>query len=285
MLGIMQGRLSPPIDGRIQAFPANGWREELDRCHALGLTCLEWVFERPNLERNPLTSLEGAAEIRRESTRTGVRINSVVADYFMEVRLFGDDREEVAAARAMLDTLIERCAAVGIPVVELPFVDQAALHTGHDMDQVLENLRRPLERAADLGLLISLETSLAPAPFAGLIRQAGHPALKVNYDMGNSASLGFDSTEEIAQLGPYIVNVHIKDRVRGSGTVPLGRGDTDFPAVFAALRAAGYSGDFILQAARRDVGANDVGEPFADTVRSYIEFVTPLLGPFGWKQP
>jgi hexulose-6-phosphate isomerase len=51
-------------------------------------------------------------------------------------------------------------------------------------------------------------------------------------------------------LHPRIVNVHVKDRLRGGGTVPLGDGAAQLGAVFELLRRAGYAGDYILQTAR-----------------------------------
>jgi L-ribulose-5-phosphate 3-epimerase len=48
--------------------------------------------------------------------------------------------------------------------------------------------------------------------------------------------------------------VHIKDRVRGGSTVPLGTGDTDFKALFGCLEAVAYRGDFVLQVARGEPG-------------------------------
>ena len=74
--------------------------------------------------------------------------------------------------------------------------------------------------------------------------------LKVNYDSGNSASLGYDPIDEFAAYGVRVGSVHIKDRVRGGGTVPLGSGDASFRALFECLAALGYSGDFVLQVAR-----------------------------------
>ncbi|MGZ3742208.1 MAG: sugar phosphate isomerase/epimerase, partial [Bdellovibrionota bacterium] len=47
--------------------------------------------------------------------------------------------------------------------------------------------------------------------------------------------------------GERIYNVHIKDRIIGGTTVPVGTGNTDFPRAFAALNACGYKRDFILQ--------------------------------------
>ena len=46
------------------------------------------------------------------------------------------------------------------------------------------------------------------------------------------------------------MNVHIKDRVRGGTTVPLGTGAADLPRAMKRLRASGYRGRYILQTAR-----------------------------------
>lgn len=49
--------------------------------------------------------------------------------------------------------------------------------------------------------------------------------------------------------GKFIVSVHIKDRILGGGTVPLGKGDTNSNVCSAALAKIRYPGPFILQVA------------------------------------
>ena len=46
----------------------------------------------------------------------------------------------------------------------------------------------------------------------------------LNYDTGNSASLNFDPCQEFKKNGSIIKNIHIKDRKKFGGTVPLGKG-------------------------------------------------------------
>ena len=75
----------------------------------------------------------------------------------------------------------------------------------------------------------------------------------LNYDMGNSASLGYDPKEEIDILSKYIVNVHIKDRKLAGDTVPLGKGSVDFNSVLQNLKKINYKGDLILKYAREDL--------------------------------
>jgi L-ribulose-5-phosphate 3-epimerase len=46
---------------------------------------------------------------------------------------------------------------------------------------------------------------------------------------------------------PLLHAVHVKDRVRGGGSKPLGTGDTNFQGFFPRLLRAGFRGDFVLQ--------------------------------------
>jgi L-ribulose-5-phosphate 3-epimerase len=94
-----------------------------------------------------------------------------------------------------------------------------------------------------------------------------HHYLKVTYDAGNSAALGYRPQEEFAAYGARIGSVHIKDRKCGGGTVVLGTGDTDFSAVFSGLKALHYTGDFILQVAR-GVPGHEV--PLAEHNRAFV---------------
>jgi hexulose-6-phosphate isomerase len=102
----------------------------------------------------------------------------------------------------------------------------------------------------ETGVEAHLETDLAPEAFAALLARLPHPLIKVNYDSGNSASHGYDPAEEFAAYGERVGSVHIKDRVRGGGTVPLGEGDADFAALFPELARIGFARDLVLQVAR-----------------------------------
>jgi hexulose-6-phosphate isomerase len=76
----------------------------------------------------------------------------------------------------------------------------------------------------------------------------------VNYDIGNSAALGYDPAEEIACYGSRITDIHVKDRERDGESVMLGTGDAQFERFFQALAPLDYKGPFIMQAYRDDEG-------------------------------
>jgi sugar phosphate isomerase/epimerase len=46
---------------------------------------------------------------------------------------------------------------------------------------------------------------------------------------------------------PLLHAVHVKDRLRGGGSKPLGTGDANFQAFFPRLLRGGFRGDFVLQ--------------------------------------
>ena len=69
----------------------------------------------------------------------------------------------------------------------------------------------------------------------------------INYDSGNSASLGFDAAEEWASYSSRILNVHIKDRLLAGSTVPLGEGNVDFSNLFLMIHKYNYQGYVLPQ--------------------------------------
>ncbi|HEV2619611.1 MAG TPA: hypothetical protein VGU23_06695, partial [Acidobacteriaceae bacterium] len=62
-IGVMQGRLSPPEDGRFQSFPRKSWRQEIGRAREAGLDYIEWIHDEYGRTANPIFSEEGLAEL------------------------------------------------------------------------------------------------------------------------------------------------------------------------------------------------------------------------------
>ena len=271
----MQGRLLPPTEGRFQAFPAAGWREEFPRARDAGLARIEWIYEVPHEADNPLGSEAGVAELRRLAAETGVAVRSICADYYMGRLLVGADDRPDASVVEHLRWLLGRAALLGVGYMVLPFVDASSLKTDSARAAAAEALAAVLPAAEAAGVELHLETDLAPPVFAALLRRIGHPLVKANYDIGNSASLGYDPEEELTTLAPWLGSVHVKDRVLGGGTVALGTGNADFPTCFRLIRRAGFAGCFILQAAR-DAALSEV-----ELARRNIAFVRDHLAAAG----
>jgi L-ribulose-5-phosphate 3-epimerase len=249
-IAIMQGRLLPPQNGRFQCFPVERWREEFARAAEAGLDAIEWIYDLQGAALNPLASRAGIADILALSGRYNIAIVSLCADYFMDRPFVAAGAAEFAELTAHLIWLIGRCQRAGIERIVLPFVDASRIHTPAQTTTVIEMLQTVLPHAAESEVEIHLETALDPRDFSSLLACLPHPFLKANYDSGNSSSLGYGVKSELAAYGSRIGSVHIKDRVCGGGTVPLGTGDANIPALLSGLAAISYTGDFVLQVAR-----------------------------------
>ena len=253
-IGYMQGRLVDQIDGKIQAFPQAQWRNEFPAAHRLDVRLMEWTLDDQGLEDNPLCTADGQAEIRSLSARHGLRVASVTGDCFMQAPFWKSEGSAQAHLLKKLDITIASAAALGAKHIVVPLVDNGSLDNAHQA-QALHGLL--LQRHATLqahGVHIAFESDLAPSALREFI--AGYPADRfgINYDIGNSASLGHDPEQEMQAYAERVTNVHVKDRKLGGTTVPLGTGAAKMKEVLNGLRDAGYSGNFILQTARATDG-------------------------------
>ncbi|WP_321504080.1 sugar phosphate isomerase/epimerase family protein [uncultured Methanoregula sp.] len=267
----MQGRLLPPVNNTIQAFPENGWQEEFALARNLGLDYIEFIFDGDNYARHPLMTKEGLREIQSLVQEHDVRILSVCADYFMTHPLHRGTLEERTARVKLVQALLRNCATLDVGNIIIPCVDISQLQNETEIHEFKIRLGECLPVAEDCGINLALETDLGPEAFTRLVRDIGHPFLKINYDTGNSASLGYDPVVELGSYGRWITDVHIKDRMFGGTTVPLGEGDADFPEIFSQLDRMNYNGIYILQTARKQPGLEQ------ETIKDYLDFIGKYL--------
>lgn len=265
----MQGRLSPPVPGRLQAFPWSSWEQEFHHAPTCGFDAIEWIFEADGYRQNPIWTETGLERIRQQMTTTGVQLRSLCADYFMAHPFFRVSEQERAHSVAVLNKLIVQAASVGIQTILLPVLEAAEIRTEAEKVQLLDSLYEPLSLAAAHGIRLALETELPAPEYRTLVEQGNHPALGIYYDTGNAAAKGYDFAADIHTLGPFLCGVHVKDRKRGGPSVLLGQGDADFVALFQALAEVGYTGPLVLQTA--------FGQDYLGVARAHLKFVKDHL--------
>lgn len=249
-LRLMQGRLTTPSHGSYQEFPASNWKEEFVQVKELGINGFEWVIDSKSYNSNPLTSRSGRESIKEFARRYAVSVESACADVFMEKTLLDDAGKIIEENVKILYEVIEFCVEMKMRYVVLPFVDNSRLRMPNHALNLAELLNDLIPKLEKLPLEIHLETDLNPEGFSYLLESIRSDFIKVNYDIGNSASLGYNPREELNCYGGRIGSVHIKDRVRGGNTVPIGDGNADLSFVLRELRELGYAGDYVLQIAR-----------------------------------
>jgi hexulose-6-phosphate isomerase len=257
------------IDGKIQSFPLEIWREEFALARDCGFELIEWVLNMTDLHHNPILSRSGRAEIVRLSKEYKINIPSICCDYFMEYSLISESLEERLIAQGMLIELIRVCPEAGIRFIEIPLIGKSSIEKVDDTKKIALFLNDIALIAKTNDVYLLLEVSLSPSQIASFLEWIPTDRIKLNYDTGNSAYWGYNPQEEISAYGHRIGNIHIKDCIPGVYSVPLGQGNVDFDLTFQLLKEVGYKGDFILQTAR--------GEDDVQTAKTFYQFTQHYL--------
>lgn len=251
----MQGRLSPISNNLIQSFPWACWENEFAIAADHDWHIMEWTIDHDRFDENPLLTSDGQARVESLSAEYGVGVHSITADFFMQRPFFeaGDSDGEIDR----LARVIDACLRLGISQLVIPLVDNASVDSEHKRSQIVERLSDLMSGYTREKLKLAFESDFGPEQLRGFIGLFDELNFSINYDIGNSAALGFDCREELAAYSGYVENVHIKDRKRGGTTVPLGAGDADIHGAIGLLEDGGYEGRYIFQTARQSdhVGA------------------------------
>ncbi len=268
-IGVIQGRLLPKYEGRYQAHPVGYWKDEFSIAKEIGLDCIEFILDYNDANLNPLISKNGIAEIDSLINKTGIKVKTICADYFMESPLHSKDVNEANSSKDMLVNLLYNAIKLGVSDIVIPCVDQSTLASQEAIELFISAMMPIVKIAEDNNINFSLETDLEPKEFLSLLEYFDSNNLTVNYDIGNSAALGYNSEEELTAYGHKISDIHIKDRVLGGGPIILGEGNADFDVFFKKLKEFDYQGPFIMQAYRDNEGV-EIFKKQLNWVKQYI---------------
>ena len=247
-IGFMQGRLVPMVDGKIQCFPWATWHQEFQRASVNGFTLMEWTLDQDRLRENPLMTAAGRGEIANLRQQFWLRIPSLTGDCFMQAPFW---KTEGAIYHRLLDdaaAVADACLELDIGLIIVPLVDNGSIENASQADVLRQGLDWVL--APRPGIQVLFESDFAHKRLATFIASFPAASYGINYDIGNSAALGYFPADELASYHMRIANVHVKDRRRGGITVPLGTGDADLAGAILGLEQRGYRGNYILQTAR-----------------------------------
>jgi sugar phosphate isomerase/epimerase len=252
--GIMQGRLSTQTERGYQAFPWETWQEEFCLAADRGIEHIEWVLDTWRLEENPI--LSETNDLIQCIQEAGVKVVSVCADYLMDRPLEVSDPD----SWTVLGRLTGAMQEIGAKWLVIPCVDHSSLRTVPAQTRFVKAADQLCRKLVGTDIRVSVEADLGPAEFAALLSELDSDFFGVNYDIGNSAYLGYSHMEEFNAYGNRISLVHIKDRILGGGSVPLGNGNADIAGVIDHLREIKFNGPVTMQAFRDVQGINVLDE-------------------------
>lgn len=270
-IGFIQGRLSPIINNKIQVFPVENWEKEFSEAKIIGLDMIEWTIDEETFVDNPLMNREGRKKIKEACKINNIKIPSLTCDYAMQKPFWKMNKSESVKAKENFINIVNACHELNIEIIVVPIVDNGRLENANQKDNIINFFNKFREKLEKLNCKIAFESDMKPSELLEFINNFD-ANFGVNYDTGNSASLGYDPSEEISVYGHRIINVHIKDRKLGGSTVPLGSGDCNFDNVFRNLTVASYNKNYILQTARDFDGYHSkVLKEYKDMTTKWIE--------------
>lgn len=253
-IGFMQGRLSNVIDGVIQEFPWKSWEAEFHIASEIDIHLMEWTLDQIDLYLNPLLTHEGQEKISHLCEMYALAIPSLTGDCFMQSPFWKAEGPEKKSLISDFVAIAKACGKLEIGIIVIPLVDNGSLENSKQESTLINTLKDYDALLKELNVKIAFESDFSPQKLGKFIRQLDSGSFGINYDIGNSAALGFVPDEEFFHYGDRIINVHVKDRPLGLSTVPLGDGDSDFESVFNNLSKYNYTGNYILQTARDRAG-------------------------------
>lgn len=249
-LGFIQGRLSPLVEGKIQAFPFENWQEEFSQAEAIQLNKLEWTLDQATLYENPLLTLEGQKIISRLCSVHNITIATITGDCFMQAPFWQVRRSLQKALLNDAKQIIISAASIGARIIVIPLVDNGSLRSQAQINALKYGMQDLAPLLQKHQVQIAFESDMPPKELAAFIEDYPSKLFGINYDIGNSAAFGYDCVREIGTYGTRIIGVHVKDRLLGGTTVPLGEGNADIPLCIQTLENSGYNGLYVLQTAR-----------------------------------
>ena len=255
-IGFMQGRLCDPVNGKIQSFPWIDWESEFSAASAIDLHLMEWTLDQENLRLNPLLTVAGQQKIKALCREHDLIIPSLTGDCFMQAPFWKANGRVQLDLQSDFLAVATACSIIGIRMMVIPLVDNGKLDTFAQEDVLVDFLLNQQTFFKNHNLKVIFESDFSPIDLSRFIGRLTHGIFGINYDIGNSSALGFNPIDEFSVYGSRIVNVHIKDRLLGGTTVPLGSGNANFSSVFSELAKVKYRGNYILQTARAADGSH-----------------------------
>ena len=235
----MQGRLVPrEIKSRIQSFPYKNWRKELNIAKKFNIKIIEWTIDYKKFLSNPLISNPELVKLNLDKNK--LKCNSVTADFFMQKPVWGREKNK---SDLYLKKLIKSCEILKIKYIIIPLVDNASVIKKNKSNAIKYFISLKKKYLKKVKILFELD--LNPNQVNSFLKDIGD-SFGINYDTGNSASLGYKFDEE-KKYFDKVHNIHIKDRKIKGSTVRLGKGNFNFTNFFIYIKKINYKKNLILQ--------------------------------------
>ena len=245
-IAFIQGRLVNTINNNIQAFPREDWMNELSIASSNNINFIELTVDLDRIWENPIASSLGVSQLNDELLKYKIKPLACTADFIMHNPPW---ISHLSKLNDISKKIIENLGEINCKFLVIPLVDDSKVNK--DTEDMAINFLLGLEPfLIKNNVEIAIESDYKPKDLIKFINKLPPEYYGINYDIGNSASLGYDVEEEFDTYFERIKHIHVKDRLLNGTTVPLGQGNADFELCFKLIKKYNYKGDFSMQTAR-----------------------------------
>jgi len=159
------------------------------------------------------------------------------------------DSRDTEIALYAIKSGIDAASYMNIPLVLVPNFEKSLVKSKEDFKKLIKILKDICDYAQDKNIIIASENTLSADENLLLLKKVKKPNLKIYFDTQNPyLHKGYNISEMIEKLFPYIVEVHVKDGKNKdlSGAI-IGEGDSGFYKSIETLKRLNYSGWIILE--------------------------------------
>lgn len=253
IIGIMQGRLLPPVGDAIQEFPRD-WKSEFVRLKGTGLCHVDWIVTKKSFKSNPLFKLDISL----------LPIRSVCADNLVDKNFF-----EPKFLKRYLEPICKTAVKNSIRSITIPLLEESDVSDDETRKKFIKAILPYSKKYKDL--IFSFEFECEPEKIMEIAGTAKN--FRITYDTGNvTSSAGkYAHSDYINKIFHLIDCVHLKDRTQSGKTKEPGGGDTPFTEIFTLLKQLKYDGSFTVQTARGKTGNEQ------NTIKKHFKFLTNIF--------
>jgi hexulose-6-phosphate isomerase len=234
IFGTLQGRLSEPIDKKMQEFPSNTWKNEFENLTDVGLSGIEWLITVNYNLNNPLFN-----EPNLPSNILSVCVDTMVNTSFYKNEFMNQN----------LVPVLNKMVELNLNKIIIPLLEDSSVEDNYIRHEFLKNIIPLSIKYPKINFCFEFEC------VKEIVMEVVNTRNNffITYDTGNFTSTykeKIDHKELINYFGSKIKNVHFKDRTYNGETRHFGLGNTDFKTILDSLKHINYTDNIILQLAR-----------------------------------
>jgi len=241
-IGIIQGRLLPPIDGFIQEFPIENWKNEFEILKTIGLNHIEFIITKKSFGNF----------LDLDLSKYSKYISGLCCDNLIDEKI-----SELDFLDLNLKPICEIARKFEIKNINIPLLEQSSI-TDNNKNQLFSNLLSFSKIYPDLNFNFEIEDEYTTS--LELLNLSDK--FYFIYDTGNLNFIGVDHYEYINKVFHKISNVHLKDR-NETGSYPPGEGGVNFSLIIQTLSELNYKNIYTLQTSRR-ISGNEIETTISD---------------------